>query len=233
MRNTKSAPPDAFRSLLQSRRDVSLTGLNLFHRRGKLWRPTCQLWSSVWPPTGSLVDSGRALQGAAGISVAALCCRCHEQEPCRIGLRRPKRWANLPYSKARATIEARAKRHSSIFGRFISRAGRTELGLEHFTGRAAKIAIRIATIRVGGREPGNYDVRVTAEDFEWAAELVRIAGDIVVKEAPSEMEVDLTRGETAKKIKATLRKHSGETNGVRQYVGRCQCQQRRETWTMS
>jgi hypothetical protein len=64
------------------------------------------------------------------------------------------------------------------------------------------------------REPGNYDVRVTAEDFQWAAELVRIAGDILVKEAPSQMEVDLTRrGETAKKIIATLQKHGGETTG--------------------
>jgi hypothetical protein len=69
------------------------------------------------------------------------------------------------------------------------------------------------TIRAVRREPGNYDVRVTAEDFQWAAELVRIAGDILVKEAPSEMEVDLTRGETAKKIIATPQKHGGETTG--------------------
>jgi hypothetical protein len=65
-------------------------------------------------------------------------------------------------------------------------------------GGAAKITIRMATTRAVGREPGNYDVRLAAEDFEWAAELVRIAGDILVKETPSEMEVDLTRGEMVK-----------------------------------
>jgi hypothetical protein len=71
----------------------------------------------------------------------------------------------------------------------------------------------MAPARAVGREPGNYDVRLAAEDFEWAAELVRIAGDIPVKEAPSEMEVDLTRGEMAKKIIATLQKHGAETTG--------------------
>ena len=78
---------------------------------------------------------------------------------------------------------------------------------------AAKIAIRMATARAVGREPGNYDVRLAAEDFEWAAELVRIAGDILVKEAPSEMEADLTRGEMVKKIITTPQKHGGETTG--------------------
>jgi hypothetical protein len=71
----------------------------------------------------------------------------------------------------------------------------------------------MATTGAVRREPGNYDVRLGAEDFEWAAELMRIAGDIQVKEAPSEMQVDLTRGEMVKKIIATLQKHGGETTG--------------------
>jgi hypothetical protein len=73
-------------------------------------------------------------------------------------------------------------------------------------GRASEIAVRIATIRAVGREPGNYYVRVTAEDFEWAAELLRIAGDILAKEAPSEMEAELTRIQMAKRILVSVRK---------------------------
>jgi hypothetical protein len=79
-------------------------------------------------------------------------------------------------------------------------------------GARPEIAVRIATIRAVGREPGNYYVRVTAEDFEWAAELVRIAGDILAKEAPSEMEAELTRIRMAKRILNVLKKHGGETS---------------------
>jgi len=87
-----------------------------------------------------------------------------------------------------------------------------EPGLEHLTGRGENC--HSDGHRSGrGARTGNYDVRLAAEDFEWAAELVRIAGDILVKEAPSEMEADLTRGEMVKKIITTPQKHGGETTG--------------------
>jgi len=78
-RNTKSASPDAFRSLLQSRRDVSLKLFTCSPVAANFRDQIVKLLSSVWPPAGSLVDSGRTFQGAVGISRAPYAGVAHPQ----------------------------------------------------------------------------------------------------------------------------------------------------------
>ena len=51
---------------------------------------------------------------------------------------------------------------------------------------------------------------ITAEDFEQAAKQIRIASDILAKEAASDMAPDMTPVQVIKKIVATLTKHCGE-----------------------
>jgi hypothetical protein len=73
-----------------------------------------------------------------------------------------------------------------------------------YVARSAEMAIRLATIRAAGRwGPG---VAVGSDDITWAAELVRIAGDMTLDAVIDRMPIETERGQFAEKLLEIVRR---------------------------
>jgi hypothetical protein len=83
-----------------------------------------------------------------------------------------------------------------------------EPGLDHFIGRSAEIAVRLATIRAAGRWVGDYDFSVDLPDMQWGVDLASASGDMLCTEAREQMTGDeLTHSQIVTKVIETVKRH--------------------------
>ena len=81
-----------------------------------------------------------------------------------------------------------------------------ESGLDHFVGRSAEIAVRLATIRAAGRSVGNYDFSIDQSDMQWGCDLASASGELLVSEAREQMTGDeMSHGQKVNKVIETIR----------------------------
>jgi len=82
-----------------------------------------------------------------------------------------------------------------------------EPGLDHFVGRSAEMAVRLATIRAAGRWVGNYDFSVDLSDMQWGVDLASASGDLLATEAHERMTGDqMTYSQIFNKVIDTIKR---------------------------